>query len=72
MLVVLIEPEEIVEPTGNERRPPSRKCMHNKLILEGIHRQLGSKGRASQILEETIETVGPEANDYVILLWYIS
>jgi hypothetical protein len=31
---------------------------------------LGSEGRAPQILKEMIETVGPEANDYVVLLWY--
>jgi hypothetical protein len=33
---------------------------------------LGSKGRVPQVLEEAIETVGPEVNNYVVLLGYIS
>jgi hypothetical protein len=33
---------------------------------------LGGEGRASQIPEEAIKTVGSEVNDYVALLGYIS
>ena len=45
--------------------------MHNKL-LKVFQCNLGSEGRATQILEEAIKTVGPEANDYVVLVGYIS
>jgi hypothetical protein len=37
-------------------------------IMKVFQRNLGSEGRAPQILEEAIKTVGPEANDYVVLV----
>jgi hypothetical protein len=40
--------------------------------LKVFQGNLGRKGRAAQILEEAIKAVGPEANDYVVLLGYVS
>ncbi len=45
-------------------------CVINKFLKIFIG-NLRSEGRALQILEEVIETVGSKANDYVILLGYI-
>jgi hypothetical protein len=46
-------------------------CVIDKFLKVFIG-NMGSEGRAPQILEEAIETVSPEANDYVVLLGYIS
>ena len=46
-------------------------CVMNKFlnILQG---NLRSEGRVMQIIEEAIKTVGPEVNDYIVLVRYIS
>jgi hypothetical protein len=41
-------------------------------FLEIFQSDLGRVGRTAQILEETIKTVGPETNDDVVLVGYIS
>jgi hypothetical protein len=46
-------------------------CIINEFLKVFIG-DLGSKRRTPQILEEAIKTVGPESNDYVVLLGYIS
>ena len=43
-----------------------------KKFLKVFQGNLGSEGRALQILEEAIKTVGPEASDYVARVRYIS
>jgi hypothetical protein len=54
-----------------EKRGVESVCVTNKFLKVFIG-NLGREGRALQILEEVIKTVGSEVNDYVALLGYIS
>jgi hypothetical protein len=54
-----------------EKRGVGSVYVINKFLAVFIG-DLGREGRAPQILEEAIKTVGPEVNDYVALLGYIS
>jgi hypothetical protein len=73
------EVTEGLEPTCTivQERIPLEKgrvesvCVINK-FLKIFQGNLGIEGRATQILEEAIKAVGPKANDYVILLGYVS
>jgi hypothetical protein len=46
-------------------------CVVDKLLKE-LQGNLGNEGRAPQVLEKSMETVGPEANDDVIFVGYVS
>jgi hypothetical protein len=50
-----------------EKRGVKSVCVINKFLKVSIC-NLGREGKAQQILEEAIKTVGPEVNDYVVLL----
>jgi hypothetical protein len=56
----------IQESIPLEKRGVESVCVINKFLKVFIG-NLGREGRAPQILEEAIKTVGPEVNDYVVL-----
>ena len=70
---------ESLEPTSTiiqETIPLEKRCVEAVCIIDKFlnvfQSDLGREGRASQILEEAIKVIGPEANDYVVLLGYVS
>ena len=54
-------------PLDSEKRGVKSVCVINKFLKVFIA-NLGSERIELQILDEAIETVGPEANDYVVLV----
>jgi hypothetical protein len=77
--VISCKVTESLKPTCTiiqEAIPLKKRCIKCVCViykfLKVFQGNLGREGRTPQILKEAIKAVGPEANDYVVLLRYVA